>query len=128
MKVLLAADPEMVTHQAYGLPTVQPTAELGERLRSMYLGLAREMNAPLPETASMTDAVNSVGRLDGFEMTDADWDARRRHAGQLVAQFLVDRHGVVRWVNVEGTGEGPMGLGSFPTDDQLLNAALTLPR
>lgn len=126
-KVLLAADPEMVTHRSYGLPKVEASPDRAQRLKSMYLDLTREMNDPLPETASMTDIVNTVGRLDGFEMTQADWDDRRRHQGQLVAQFLLDRHGVVRWVNVEGAREGLAGLGKFPTDDELLNAARGLP-
>jgi len=93
----------------------------------MYLDLAREMNEPLPPTASVTDVVNTVGRLDGFDMTEADWDARNRHQGQLAGQFLLDRHGVVRWANVEGAKDGSAGIGKFPTDDELLDAARELP-
>lgn len=126
-KVLLAADPEMVTHRAYGLPKAEATPDALEHFKSMDLELAREMNAPMPAAASLTDIVEIVGRLDGFDMTEADWEAQNRHRGQLVGQFLLDRQGVVRWVNVEGARQGLAGMGKFPTDDELLGAVRELP-
>lgn len=126
-KVPLAADPEMLTHRSYGLPRVEMDSDAALQLKSMYLDLAREMNEPLPATASMTDVVNTVARLDGLDMTQADWDERDRYRGQRAGQFLLDRHGVVRWGNVEGAREGSAGIGKFPTDDELLAAAQELP-
>jgi peroxiredoxin len=111
-KVLLAADPEMVTHRSYSLPKVQVDSDAALRLKSMYLDLAREMNEPLPATASVTDLVNTVARLDGFDMTQADWDDRERHLGQKAGQFLLHRHGVVRWVNWRARGMDPRDSGS----------------
>ena len=51
----------------------------------------------------------------------ADWSDS--HGGQLVGQFLVDRDGIVRWVNIEGAKEGLAGLEKFPTDDEFVAAA-----
>jgi hypothetical protein len=42
---------------------------------------------------------------------------------QLVGQFLLDRDGVIRWVNIEGAREGVAGVGKFPTDEEFLAAA-----
>jgi hypothetical protein len=46
-----------------------------------------------------------------------DWSDR--HGAQLIGQFLIDRDGIVGWVNIEGVA----GLEKFPTDDELLAAA-----
>ena len=126
-KVLLAADPEMVTHRSYGLPKGEMDSDTAQRLHSMELDMAREMNEPLPATASVTDVGNIVGRLDGYDMTQADWDDQNRIRGQRIGQFLLDRQGVVRWVNVEGARDGSAGIGKFPTDAELLDAARELP-
>jgi hypothetical protein len=41
----------------------------------------------------------------------------------LMAEFLIDRGGIIRWVNVECSKEGVSGLGKFPTQDELVSAA-----
>jgi hypothetical protein len=46
---------------------------------------------------------------------------------QLKAQFLIDREGIVRWVNIECAVEGLAGVGKFPTDAEILAAVRTLP-
>ena len=69
---------------------------------------------------------------DGFEPMDAELKDRRdwsdRHGAQMIGQFLVDRDGIVRWVNIEGEKEGLAGLEKFPTDDEFLAAAQRLIR
>jgi hypothetical protein len=44
----------------------------------------------------------------------------------MIGQFLVDREGIVRWVNIEGEKEGLAGLEKFPTDDEFIAAARRL--
>ncbi len=51
----------------------------------------------------------------------------RRTENLWNGQFLVDRHGIVRWVNVEGTREGFPDLVKLPSDEELLAAAVALP-
>ncbi len=53
-----------------------------------------------------------------------DWSDR--HGAQLIGQFLVDRDGIVRWINIEGATEGLAGLEKFPTDEEFLIAARQL--
>ena len=46
-------------------------------------------------------ARDAIGRLDGFEVTESEKAEAQRHQAQLTGQFLVDRHGIVRWANIE---------------------------
>ncbi|SRR5579884_721388 len=125
-RVPLAADPDMVTHRAYGLPTSQMTPELIQHIQPLYVDLAREANMPVSETASLLEISKALGRLDGFEIADADWAVGS--SSTLTGQFLVDARGIVCWANVEGTGEGSAALGKFPTAEELLAATRSLPR
>jgi hypothetical protein len=67
---------------------------------------------------------------DGFEPVQAEQQDRRdwslRYGAQLIGQFLIDRNGIVRWVNIEGATEGLAGLEKFPTDAEFLTAAKRL--
>ncbi|HEX7787880.1 MAG TPA: redoxin domain-containing protein [Methylomirabilota bacterium] len=123
IKVPLAADADRVTHRLYRLPRGAVTPELEEWLRTRYRGLAREQGVVLPETVSYTEVVETVARLDNFEMTEEDW--KRQRGEGPTAQFLVDTAGIVRWTNIEGPTE-ETGLAGFPNDDQLLAAARQL--
>ncbi len=124
-RVPLAADPAMVAHRSYGLPILtQVTPELGQHLTAIYLELAREKNAPMAGASSVVEISKALGRLDNFEITDADWE----HPNSIVGQFLVDEEGTVRWANVEGAKEGLAGIGKFPSDEELLAATRTLPK
>jgi len=40
----------------------------------------------------------------------------------------VDRDGIVRWANVECATDGLAGLGKFPTEEELVEAARALTR
>jgi len=119
----LAADPELSTHQAYGLPKPPTTSELMQALRSTRVNPTGELPEPVP-IAELGDALN---QLDGFEPTETDRADQHRQSPQLVGQFLVDRDGLIRWVYIEGAGEGLAGVGKFPTDEELLAAARALP-
>jgi peroxiredoxin len=121
MAVALAADPELTTHARYGVASGPPSAELQEWLRVKYLEFARRHGVELPDTASYRGVVDRVGRLEGFELSEADWSSRHRGEGRN-GQFLLDASGTVRWTNIEGATEAT-GLGGFPSDEQLLAAA-----
>lgn len=52
-RIPLAADPDLVTHRAYGLPGIPLTPELGQVLDEVALAFAREQGIPAtPGTAS----------------------------------------------------------------------------
>jgi peroxiredoxin len=125
--VLVAADLELVTHHTYGVPQPALTPEITQAVASKYLDLARELQIP---TTNQAEIRSTLGRRDGFEPLPAelkdrpDWS--ERYGGQLIGQFLVDREGIVRWVNIEGAKEGLAGLEKFPTDEEFLAAAQQL--
>lgn len=125
--VPVAADPELVTHHAYGVPQPALTPEITQAVASKYLDLARELQIPTTDQAEIR---STLGRRDGFEPLPAELKDRRdwsqRYGGQLIGQFLVDREGIVRWVNIEGAKEGLAGLEKFPTDEEFLAAAQQL--
>ena len=126
-RVRLAADPEMITLRAYGVPKPPVTPELLQAFQSVRIDPYGELPEPVPATEILV----ALNRLDGYELTETDQDDlpqqwRWDHSAQLIGQFLIDRGGVVRWMNSECAQEGVAGLGKFPTDDELLTAARAL--
>jgi len=124
-RLLLAADPEMSTHRAYGLPRPEVTPELMDQMTAIRINPSGDLPAPLP----VQEAVMAIERLDGgFTPTETDQADMQRQWPQLKGQFLVDRHGIVRWANIEcGGPDGLAGLGKFPTADEILAAIRALP-
>ncbi len=120
----LAADPELVTHRAYGLPKPELTPEVRQAFRSVRVNPSGE----LPEPLLIPEAVAALDRLDNFQPTETDREDVERLFPQLKGQFLVDRDGIVRWVNIECANEGLAGIGKLPTDEEILAAARALPR
>jgi hypothetical protein len=44
----------------------------------------------------------------------------------LLGQFLADRDGIIRWVNIEGTRNGLSDMANFPADEEFLAAPARL--
>ncbi|HEY7254750.1 MAG TPA: redoxin domain-containing protein [Methylomirabilota bacterium] len=124
-RLRLAADPEMSTHRAYGLPRPEVTPELMDQITAIRINPSGDLPAPLP----VQEAAMAIDRLDGgFTPTETDQADMQRQWPQLKGQFLVDRHGIVRWANIEcGGPDGLAGLGKFPTADEILAAIRALP-
>jgi peroxiredoxin len=120
----LAADPELIIHRAYGLPRPPVTPELMNAVTTVRVNPTGELAEPIPIAAITSE----LDKLHGFTPTDTDRQDAERQFPQLKGQFLIDRDGVVRWANVEGASEGLAGLGKFPTDEELLDAARALAR
>ena len=120
----VGADPDLITHKAYGVPHTAKTPEVMEIIRSRWTDLARELQLQVP-AGQTYDALN---RRDGFAPAETDAADMQRHQVQFVGQFLVDRDGIVRWVGIECAQEGLAGIDKFPTDEELLAAARALPR
>lgn len=124
-RVRLAADPEMSTHRAYGVPRPEVTPELMDQITATRINPSGDLPAPLP----VQEAAMAIERLDGgFTPTETDQADMQRQWPQLKGQFLVDRHGIVRWANIEcGGPDGLAGIGKFPTADEILAAIRALP-
>ena len=113
----MGADPGLLTHRAFGVPNLGPpppgAVELLDRAAARELGLGGPTRG----------ACEELGRHDGYEVTGADHADAERHQVQLTGQFLVDRGGLVRWVNIECAREGIEGIGKLPAEDEVLAAA-----
>jgi len=121
-RLRLGADPELTTHRAYGLPKPTPTPEFMKALETTRIN----PNGLFPEPLPIMEAATAAAKLDGYAENEIDRADMERQWPQMKGQFLIDRHGVVRWANVEFAADGPAGVGRFPTTDEVLAAARTL--
>ena len=118
----VGADPDLITHRAYGLPQLAVTPELMQAIDSGAADLARELRLNVPAEGALA----AIEGLDGYARTEADAADFQRHQAQLVGQFLVDGAGIVRWTNIECQRDGLAGIDKFPTDEELLAVARTV--
>ncbi len=123
-RLRLAADPEMSIHRAYGVPKPAATPELVEQMAATRINPTGELPEPLP----IPEVAATISRADGYNLDETDQAEMQRQWPQLKGQFLIDRGGIVRWVNIECAKEGLAGIGKFPTDAEILTAARALPR
>jgi peroxiredoxin len=123
-RLRLAADPELTTHRAYGLPKPAPTPEVMKAFETTRINPTGEFPEPLP----MPDAAMALAKLDGYTENQTDKADMKRQWPQLKGQFLIDRNGIVRWANVECATEGFAGIGKFPSAEEILTAVRALPR
>jgi peroxiredoxin len=112
-RIPLAADPDLTTHAAYGLPRAPLTPEIMKGIEAAAAAWAREAGVP----AQPGTAHDVVGTLDGFQLLPSDEADAERQQAQLIGQFLIDRDGIVRWAHLEETP------GEFPSDAQLQEIA-----
>jgi peroxiredoxin len=118
-RLTLGADPALTTHRLYGVPRPEPTAELLQVVGSVRINPSGELPHPL----SPPEAASALDRLDGYQPTPTDQREAESTFTQMSGQFLIDRAGVIRWANIECAGEGLSGLGKFPAQDELMDAA-----
>ncbi len=120
-RIPLAADPELTTHKAYGVPRPVPTPELMEQMAVTRINPQGMFTEPLP----IPEAAATAARLDGYRETDRDRADMERQWPQLKGQFFIDKDCVVRWGSIEAE-EGLSGVGKFPTFDEIMRAAQTV--
>ncbi len=146
--VPLAADPERITHRAYGLPKPPMTAEIEESGKAMQVEVKKtavtgddlaELKAAAQritatpndrtggaEQLPLWDFIFMQRRLYPYELTEGEQREWNRNRTLGTGQFLIDRVGVVRWAKVQGTREPPAGLGNFASQAEILAAAQTV--
>ena len=94
----IAADPDLATHRAYGLPSLPMTPEVMQIVDAAAADMARELGIPTTPGQAKEDAIM---RFDGFELVETDRQDAERDQALVIGQFLVDREGIIRWVNIE---------------------------
>src|SRR5436309_480579 len=96
-RVLLAADPEAATHQAFRLPAgviiEDESATSWPQSATMGQLLATRVNptGELPEPQNVFTAMETLNKKDGFEMTDTDQQIAHAHGTQTGGHFLSDK-------------------------------------
>src|SRR5262245_48649561 len=119
MRLPLAVDPTLISHRAFGVLPFPPTPALMEAVQNTRIDMMGELPHPLP----IMEAVRALDERDQFEFADSDTREEHEQGFLDTGQFLLDREGIVRWVNLESAREGLAGLGRFPSDDELLSVA-----
>jgi peroxiredoxin len=120
-RIPIAADPELATHQAYGLPNMAFTREVFDGIRAAAARELRRLNMDEP-----ADLLTALTRLDGYEPSELDQVDLKRHQAQLTGQFLIDRDGIVRNAYIECAREGLAGFGDMPAEEEILARARAL--
>ena len=107
-RVLLAADPEAATHRAFGVPAgvlVEDESEASWSLGRVTMGQMQAAlvnpTGELPAPQNPFAAMETLNRRDGFELTEIDQQIVATHGMQLAGHFLIDRDGIVRWLQIE---------------------------
>jgi len=118
-RLRLAADPGLTTHRAYGVPKPEPTPEILELMETIRINPTGELPEPLP----ISQAGKVLQERDGYVYTPSDQGDVERQWPQLKGLFLIDRGGIVRWSHIECEEEGLAGIGKFPSEQTVLNAA-----
>jgi peroxiredoxin len=121
-RLRLAADPEMSTHRAFGVPKPPATPELMAALEKTRIN----PDGILPEPLPVEQAAAAVARMDGYGGTPVDRSDMEKQWPQLKGQFLIDRDGIIRWSNIECAAEGLPGIGKFPSGTEILDAVRTV--
>jgi len=130
-KVLLGADPDAATHQAFRLPAgvivEDESATSWPHAVTMGQFMATKVNptGELSEPQNPFTAMEILNKKDGFELTETDGQIAAAHGTQLGGHFLIDRDGIIRWGQVEA-GERIGDLSKFPSDEEILRAARAL--
>ncbi len=120
-RIPLAADPDLTTHRAYGVPKPVPTPELMEEMAVTCINPQGMFPEPLP----IPEASATAAKLDGYQETNTDRADMEKQWPQLKGQFFIDRDCVVRWASIEAE-EGLSGVGMFPTSVEIMRAARTV--
>ncbi len=136
-RVLLAADPDVRTHQAFGLPKVglvpddtdPATLQWPQRTTmAQFLTLLVNPNGELPEPKNRVEAGELLNRKDGYEITDVEQQIMAAHGTQMEGQFLIDAQGTIRWSYVEGANSLEDLVNFPPPDDKILAAVEAMSR
>ena len=131
-RVLLAADPEAATHRSFGVPAgvlVENESESSWALGRVTMGQMQAAvvnpTGELPEPQNVFQASETLNKRDGFELTEVDQQIAATHGMQLGGHFLIDRNGIIRWLQIEAA-ERIGDLGKFPSDEEIVTAARAL--
>lgn len=112
-RLVLLADPEARTHQAFGVPSVVPD--------DSFAAARINPTGELADAMHPMEANSVLNAKDGFVLTQVDEEIFTEHGTQLGGHFLIDRDGIVRWSTIEAE-HGVADLARFPGPVEILTA------
>ena len=120
-RCLVGADPDLTTHRAFGIPRRALTNDIWQTVVSKSDELAAQLGLDFSSGAGMA----ALARHDGIDEA-AHAEDIQRHQAQFAAQVLIDREGIIRWINVECARDGLAGLERLPTIDEFVAVVQSL--
>src|SRR4029453_9742870 len=109
-RVLLTADPEAVTHRSFGLHEGTPVEDESQASWAKGTFTMGQLQATLinpsgelPEPQNPFQAMETLNKRDGFDMTEVDKQIAAAHGFILPGHFLIDQGGVIRWLQIEAS-------------------------
>jgi len=118
----LASDPALTIHRAFRVPKPEPTPQMLQALDEIRVNPFGD----LPEALPITVAAAKMQEQDGYVNDENDQADIERQWPQLKALYMIDREGIVRWVDIECQKEGLAGIGKMASEDAILEAARSL--
>lgn len=123
-RIRVASDSEWHIYRAYGVPMPPSTPEYKELRATVRINPTGEAPEPMSLDAVQTwlREHHRFGEIPEDQkdlLFPARPDFNNIHAGH----FLIDRAGVVRWMQIETPIDDLSRYGVFPTDDEILAAA-----
>jgi peroxiredoxin len=124
----LASDPDMTTYKAFGLPKPEIISVGPTRWPSTVNPSDIEAVVPvytadqIAEPVSLAEAVRRFDIEDGFKANEDDLREKEATWNQLSGLVLIDKYGIVRWVDVEAPG-GFSDWGHIASNPQIVAAA-----
>jgi peroxiredoxin len=115
----LASDPALSIHRAFRVPKPEPTPEMMQAMGEVRVNPFGDLPEPLP----VQEVAARMQAQDGYVNTPTDEADIERQWPQLKALYMIDRDGIVRWVDIECHQEGLAGIGKLPSEDVILAAA-----
>ena len=116
-RCLVGADPDLTTHRAFWIPRRQLTNEIWQTVVSKSDELAGQLGLQFSAGAGIA----ALARHDGIDEAAHAADIQR-HQTQFEAQVVIDREGIIRWMNIECARDGLAGLERLPSVDEFMTA------
>ncbi len=123
----IASDPRTDVHRSYGLPKFQVSDQPDDWPRNLSAtSFATPVPDPmgeLPDPATIPETIAALNQKDGYQSIPGEVEPDVGAAGvMLEGRFLIDRHGIVRWVHVEAS-DGPHEFAKTPSPQAVMEAA-----
>lgn len=128
--LVLAADPDVRTHQAFGLWEVSVLPDDTDPLQlkwpyttsiAHFVQQTTRSRPEVSEALNIFDAMDTLNKREAFEPTEADQRIAQAHGFQGTGHFLIGADGVIRWTFIEAP-ESAAQTCEFPSDGEIVAA------